>query len=223
MWTEILRDISLILASWTAIYGIDAWRREYRGKRKMELAEEALCLFYETRDAIRSIRSPFGYGGEGENRKVSGEETPEQKKARDEAFVVFERYQRHQELFSKLYAMRYRFMANFGKHAAEPFDMIKKVINEIFISARMLSEMWSKNFEHWSEERTEKHIEQVRKHENIFWWSGSEDPIDKRVDEAVSRIEETTKAIIESKGTLFKILNWELTSIFKRKRKNIPS
>jgi hypothetical protein len=96
-------------------------------------------------------------------------------------------------------------------------------LNEIFVSARMLSEMWSKNFEYWSEERTGKHIEQVRKYENIFWWSGSEDPIVKRVDDAVSKIEETTKAIIESKGTLFKILNWEIPSIFKRKRKNISS
>ena len=159
MWTEFLRDISLILASWTAIYGIDSWRREYRGKRKMELAEEALCLFYEARDSIRSIRSPLGYGGEGESRKVSGQETPEQKRARDNAFVVFERYRRRQELFNKLYAMRYRFMTNFGKHAADPFDIVNKVINDIFISARMLSEMWSKNFEYWDAERAEKHIE----------------------------------------------------------------
>jgi len=186
----------------------------------MELAEESLCLFYETRDAIRSIRSPLGYGGEGESRKASGPETLEQKKARDQAFVVFERYQRHQELFNKLYAIRYRFIANFGMHDAEPFDIINKIINDIFISARMLSEMWPKNSEYWDEERTKKHSEQVQKHESIFWWSGSEDPIDKRIDEAVSRIEQTTKAIIESKGTLYKILNWEITSFFKRSGKN---
>jgi hypothetical protein len=43
---QILSSISVIIASWAAVYGIDAWKREFTGKRRIQLAEEALELFY---------------------------------------------------------------------------------------------------------------------------------------------------------------------------------
>jgi hypothetical protein len=79
-FTEFLKNISLIVASCTAIYGIGSWRREYRGKRQAELAEETLSLFYEARDAIKHIRHPFSYAGEGSTREESEKETEEEKK-----------------------------------------------------------------------------------------------------------------------------------------------
>ena len=62
---NILESISLIIAAWAVIIGVNAWRREYIGKRRLELAEEVLSLFYEARDIIRYIRNPFGYIGRG--------------------------------------------------------------------------------------------------------------------------------------------------------------
>ena len=41
----IAQSISITLAGLFAIYGFDAWRREFVGKRRMELAEEVLALF----------------------------------------------------------------------------------------------------------------------------------------------------------------------------------
>ena len=73
-WTKLIKNISIIIASWTAVYGIDQWRREYRGKRQAELAEEVLSLFYEAQDAVRHIRNPFGFGGEGASRKLENKE-----------------------------------------------------------------------------------------------------------------------------------------------------
>lgn len=60
-WTGLIRNVLVIIASIVAIYGIRAWRREFIGKRKIELAEEVLALFYETRDIIRYIRDPGGF------------------------------------------------------------------------------------------------------------------------------------------------------------------
>jgi hypothetical protein len=91
-WTELIKNISIIIASWTAVYGTDQWRRECRGKRQAELAEEVLSLFYEAQDAVRHIRNPFGFGGEGASRKAGENETPEEKDAFDKAFVIFERF-----------------------------------------------------------------------------------------------------------------------------------
>ena len=74
-WSGLLRDISLIIVSWSAIYGIDSWRREYRGKRQIELAEDTLALFYQAQDIINWIRYPLSSADEGKSREVIDEET----------------------------------------------------------------------------------------------------------------------------------------------------
>lgn len=39
--------LASIIASATAIYGINSWRREIKGKRQIELAEDVLSNFYQ--------------------------------------------------------------------------------------------------------------------------------------------------------------------------------
>jgi hypothetical protein len=47
-------------ACWAIISGIGAWKREFVGKRQIELAEQTLAKFFELRDAIAYLRNPFG-------------------------------------------------------------------------------------------------------------------------------------------------------------------
>ena len=200
---NILESISVIVASLvasgTVIYGINAWRREYIGKKKLELAEDVLALFYEARDAIRFIRNPFSYGGEGSTRNSTSGETPEEKQINDNAYVAFERYNKRQDLFNKIYSIRYRYMASFGKESARPFDELNKIVNEIFISARMLPIYWSaQGHRQWSSDSEfKKHLEEMHKHESIFWEMKKEDdPITPRLDGLISEIESQTSKII---------------------------
>ena len=90
---EILASLAIILASGVAIYGISSWRREMMGKRKYELTEEVLALFYEAREKISAIRSIHGNVEEGKSRKPNPKETPEEQKALNDAYVIFERCQ----------------------------------------------------------------------------------------------------------------------------------
>ena len=112
---QILESVSVIFACISIILGVDAWRREYVGKRKIEVAEDVLTLFYQARDTISRIRTPWHQKEEGKTRKPGEYETPEQKEQLDRAYVVFERYEKEQEIFNKLVVIRYRFMARFGK------------------------------------------------------------------------------------------------------------
>jgi hypothetical protein len=218
-YTELIKNISIIIASWTAVYGIDQWRREHRGKRQAELAEEVLSFFYEAQDAIHHIRSPFGFGGEGSSRKAGQNETPEEKDAFDKAYVVFERFNSHIELFNKIYAIRYRFMTQFGVAAAKPFDDLRKITNEIQISAKRLAQLWAKQNRHFKTEQQEKdHFNRIQKNEAVFW-EGLEDvdPINLRLQECVNEIEATCRGILSARGTLYSFLNYELPKIFKKK------
>src|SRR5690348_16339935 len=121
-WLDVVQQVSLLLGIWVAIYGIDSWRREHVGRRQLELAEDALALFYEAADAIRHIRHPASFGDEYKSIERGSGETDAALNARKNASIVFVRYNQHQETFNKLHAMRYRFMAQLGKDRAKAFD-----------------------------------------------------------------------------------------------------
>ena len=202
MIVEVIASVSVIVASGAAIYGINAWRREFKGKRDIELAEEVLALFYEARDAIKSIRSPLGFQGEGSTRKPQEGETPEQKAARDSVYVVFERYEKRQEPFNKLRSKRYQFMVRFGYESIKPFDDIEQIVREIFGAARRLAHLYVKNMAASTAVKENQHSQQVEKHETIFWDTfGEDDPINPRLDQVISDIERICRPIImEQKG-----------------------
>ena len=202
-----LRDISLLIGIWVAIYGIDSWRREHKGKREIELAEEVLALFYEARDTIRYIRSPFSPAGECADIEKAPNETDSQWQARKNASVVFKRYDDRKELFNKIYAARYRFMAQVGTEEAQPFDDLNIIVQEIKTAAFMLAQLWPRdNFP--NEEQLQRHLEQVQQKEDIIWDSGAEsDQIKLKIDDVITRIEKTCREIITGRGTLHALLN----------------
>jgi len=212
---QIAQSASVIFATLFAIYGFDAWRREHIGKRRIELAEDVLSLFYQASDAIDQIRSPFGFGGEGSTRKPLENEDPKHKQALDTAYVLIERYNRYSELFARLHAARYRFMAQVGVAQAKPFDDVNRIVNELIFAAHDMARLstvpeWSLR----SEQAEEKHHERYLKVHDIYYGTGGDDdPIAPRVKGAVTEMERTCRDIIESKGTLFAVINAKLRNI----------
>jgi hypothetical protein len=221
-WMELIKNISIIGASWTAVYGIDQWRREHRGKREAELAEEVLSLFYEAQDAIRHIRNPFTFGGEGSSRKGGENETPEEKDAFDKAYVVFERFNTHLELFNKIHAIRYRFMAQFGVDAARPFDDLRIITSEIQVSAQMLAQLWARqNWYFRTGQQEQHHFDEIQKHEAVFWEGlKDKDPINPKLNQCIAEIEKTCRDILSAKGTLYSFLSFEFPRIHRQKNKH---
>ena len=43
----IAQAVAIISACWAIVSGVGAWKREFVGKRRIELAEEALSCFFE--------------------------------------------------------------------------------------------------------------------------------------------------------------------------------
>lgn len=200
--------LGLIATSTTigfAYYGLDAWRREHPGRRKIELAEEALALFYEAADALKHIRHPASFGHETKEITQQEGETAEEFSARKSASIVFVRTARYSELFNKLHAMRYRFMAQIGKDEAKPFEDIRRIVLDVENAASMLARMWPhRDFR--TEAEFAAYRERIDGLENIFGW-GVEDPITPRVEQVISEIEATCRGVINGSGTLFSLLN----------------
>ena len=203
----LLESTTYLLTIIAIAYGIDSWRREFKGKKQIELAEDTLATFYEAVDAIKNIRHPGSSSSETEMVKRENNETEEQFRARKKASLVFRRYEDYQELFSKLHSMRYRFMAQIGKKEAKPFEDLRKIVNKIFISASILSEIWSKDCN-----LDEGCWKQKRKQEAIFWDSFQEnDPINSELKTIISEIENTCQNVISQERNPIKIAykNWQ--------------
>lgn len=198
---DIIKNIGLIVAAVTAIYGINAWRREFRGKKQYELAEEVLALLYDCRDRLRAIRSPFSHTGEGSSRQADPSETEEQTTLLNRAFIVFERYQTHQEAFARLFALRYRFFALFGVNAGQPLEDFRVALNEVFVAAQMLPSYWARQGRVQMEEEDQfrQHLQEMHEHESIFWGTFSEsDKFNSKVELIVQRMDDACSRILRA-------------------------
>ena len=199
---DIINSISIVIASSVAIYGITSWRREAKWKRKYELAEEVLSLFYEVKESFETIRSPFGHTGEGKTRKRAKNEDPEESEIFDSAYVVIERYEREKTPFIKLKSLKYRFMAVYGKEWGVPFEEILKLRNKILSAANRLgNRYWKDQGRRQSTgEQFKKHLEKKHELEGVIWSNfEDEDKIREEIDSIIKKIDLICRTIIEKK------------------------
>jgi len=174
----------VVTQSWTS-------RRDC-AKRRLELAEKVLALFYEAREAIAYIRNPAGFGGEGSTRQRQENETEEESGTLDRAFVVKERYRNQETVFNNLRTKKFRFMATFRDRTNLPFEQISTVVSKIFAASHMLGTYYWRRGERtgWTADERADHLRALHEQEAIFWIMSENDPIMAAVDEAVQKIEE---------------------------------
>jgi hypothetical protein len=209
MFAQLAQAIAIILACFAAISGISAWKREFIGKRRIEIAEGMLEKFYKVRDAVAIIRSPFGHSGEGKGREANEHETVEHKQLLDQAYVVYERYEKQKDVFLEFNIMKYKFMASFGSEHEEIFTRTNKIINSIFISARMLGQhYWPRQGRvPMTGEEFKKHLDEMHKHERVFWDHLDDgDEIRKELANILTMIEKITKPCFEEQSDLYSII-----------------
>lgn len=192
----ILEGLLTSIAAGAAIYGIGAWRRDFVGKRKIELAEEVLVLFYRAQDAIKAVRSPVGWTHESSGVVRDKSDSDERFHWKTVTAPAGYRYKENSELFAKLHALRYQFLARFGDHEPNPFDDLERQVRRIFISARMLVETADLRTAppdveaEGDAERRQREIERHIKWTADIWATGGEDDeIGRNVKDIVERVE----------------------------------
>ena len=196
----IAQAIAIISACWAIISGIGAWKREFIGKRKIELAEEALAVFFEVKDAITFIRNPWSSGNEGKSRQRDPAETEPESQLLDRGYIVFERYESKKGIFVRFNTLKYKFMAVFGPETERIFSDINKTLTSIFTSANMLATHYWQRQGRVQMERDEfkRHLDEKRQHESIFWDRYNEkDKIREELSNIQKELERVTKPCFE--------------------------
>jgi hypothetical protein len=204
----ILQAISVILACWAVIAGIDAWKREFVGKRKIEIAEQTLAKFFEVKDAIRFIRNPFARIDEGKSRKRSSGESEDESDALDQGYVAIERLQTKEGAFADFNALKYRFMASFGPENESIFGEVFKIVNSIRAATRTLARhYWNQGNRIAQSDAYEKRLQEMSRFERIIWDHGeADDDIMLKLAEVQKKLEEVTKPCFEEQMASYNLL-----------------
>lgn len=176
-----------IVAVLTVLIGYRAWKRQFVGSRRITLLEDVLTGFYQARDAIAEIRSPFVFEGEGSTIKppVTAQNYVENN---NQAFNVFiERFSRHQQLFTNLQVQKYRFMATFGTEKAAPFEKLNKLVYDLVSTNSFINhpESGIKFLKPPFDESDKKLLVESRK----VLYASTDDPIKKDIDEIIGLVE----------------------------------
>lgn len=188
--------IAAVVGVVVAVLGLDRWRTEMIGRRRIELAEDVLADFYRARDVIRAARSPLGFAGEGESRKRRDDEDPEDASHLDALYAVIERLNKHAQFFAEFEARRYRFMAVFGEGGVQPYEKLFEARGRILTSVHMLMTT-SRRRERYREVKQEWIDQERRWESDIGWGLSDEDAIASAIDEAVLAAERLCRPVID--------------------------
>jgi len=191
-------SVAVVIASLVALYGISAWKREHVGKKRIELAEEVLELFYKVREIIQDARNDLAWSDDlAPPREPQDGETEEEKRTRDYAHAYMYRYSVRQETFDQLEAKRHRFIVYFGESARQPFKDLNGIIGRVRGAVRTLARLEGKSTNYLDDKTREKidaHIQEARE---IIWDHGENDQISTELKRVVGEIEAICRPEIE--------------------------
>ncbi len=207
-WLEAAGKGATLVASVMAIVGIGTWRRDFSGKRNIELAEETLILFYRAADAIRAMRSPGAFEHEFAHVVQKDGESPHTFTARKMVAPLFQRHEHYSELFASIQATRYRYMARFGKNAGAPFDDLRRLDVRILVTARGYVRLSTQYDPEGIPGVAERQREGMERNEAVFWDSGDDDEINTELKRIVAVVEGQCRGIIESQFLLRSWWRW---------------
>jgi hypothetical protein len=121
----IAQAVAIVSACWAIIAGVGAWKREFIGKRRIELAELVLAKFFEVKDAIAFIRNPFSSKDEGKSRERGPVEYGQDSDLLDRGYIVVERYQKRETTFTDFLYVEIQMHGDFWRRNREYFHRHK--------------------------------------------------------------------------------------------------
>lgn len=128
---------------------------------------------------------------------------PEQEEINDVAYVFSKRYDEHSELFGRIRALRYRFMAQFGRNASVPFDELTSILGQLQsdLSSWVMASLrlHSPDMDPQEVEAQKKSIDEYAE---AVWSVRDDDRISLLVEKAVKNVEQICRPHIDRKSKI---------------------
>jgi hypothetical protein len=191
-FAKVLGALSPIVTVGLAVYALFVWRVQLVGKRRYEIAEEALSCSQAVVYALEDIRNPAALDTEGSTREKSKTETEDQTFHLNRAFIPFERRRKYDDQFTDLAKSIVLAQTHYGTELADAMRVLQKAEESVARAARFVYRV--------SDPRMEKTKDQVRliqERQAVIWQTREDTPDDKSNDDALSRKIDAAMATIE--------------------------
>jgi Tfp pilus assembly protein PilE len=201
-----------------AVIMTQSWitRRE-EAKLRLQFAEEALAKVYEAVEVIHFVRSG-GIQPEGMTRPRHANETPDQSRRLDAAFVPRERILKRDKTFASIAEMKYKYKATFRDGSRGPFEILQEVQRKIEASADMLIAYFIPRIGEnpftiggvfVEQQQYDDFRRQLDRRQRIIHWAGDPDPLQGEISEAVRLAElKAEKAVVEYRESGGFVVRW---------------
>src|SRR5215211_6334583 len=179
----IIRDAAATIAAAAATYvgiaGLDAWRKQLKGKSEYELARRYLRAAYKVRDALKFVRNPFISPEEFSTALNETGLQDEGKQQTRNVAVYTVRWKKVQEAVSELDLEQLEAEVLWGKSAVDVRKPLNDCVRDLFIALR-------KHFIETDRRPEESKFEEVF---HTVYDTGENDRFAARANEAVTGIE----------------------------------
>ena len=187
---SILQSVAAVVVAVFAAVGFFLWRREMVGKRKMEVAERTLSLFYQIQDILEWARNPLAYNLDAFENDDAEKRFWKDSWEKDTFDLPVTGVVGANEVFAELKALRYTFISLFGKENERPFLTINTIKNQVKYAFSQFSNPGDGKV-HSDAVTAKKLIIET------MWSNSDNDPITKQIEEAVAQIEETCRPYLK--------------------------
>lgn len=121
----------------TLVVGLVIWRYQLIGKRRTELAEEALLTFAHAVDALAFIRAPMSLTSEHEALRKELGAPVDQKVPGEDYQITLWRMHKHHDRFAELRRLQLLCKYHFGEAAYEAFEKFNRARHCVWAAARV--------------------------------------------------------------------------------------
>lgn len=174
---EGITALSAGTAAVIAVLGLNAWKKQLRGKNDYELARRYLRASYRIRDAMKSVRNPFIPVEEINN--ALKERGPDQSRSdqKDATRAVYAlRWKKVTEAGSDLELEMREAEVSWGVEALEIERDLEDCIKELFVAIKMFLD-----------------VDEIAPKRDIIYDNGEQDEYNKKLKNAVTKIENYLK------------------------------
>ncbi len=188
---DIITGLSAFTAAVIAIMGLQAWKKQLKGKTEYELAQRLLRATYKVREAFSWVRNPFQSAAETSNAmkesNIEGDPINNPKvHAQSEGAVYEKRWQRVQEAFVELESVSIEAEAIWGQSARDNFKPLQTCASTLAVNIKKHLrniEKQPRNFDPNEEEK----IDNI-----IYGFAGDSENnfFSKEINTAISKIED---------------------------------
>lgn len=177
--SAVIQAVSVVVASIFAVRSLRVWRRELVGKRKFEIADEALAAFLAAKDDLIWIRSRIIIAGEDDDYTAIEGELPHSAENRKQCAIISRRIRNTQGSFRRLARIYLPCKIHLGPEATGPIDAIVQAHNSVAISNEiLLSQIGALN------------DQSMRNLKADIWSQGPDDPITMKIANAEEKMHE---------------------------------